>query len=77
MFLFQVMFMDTAATIPTVTLAERWRFTSFLAFTFLVSTIIYPVYGNWVWGMAGWPNSAKTSAWVTATSISRVPWWFT
>ena len=52
-FLFQVMFMDTAATIPTGALAERWRFTSFLAFTFLVSTIIYPVYGNWVWGN-GW-----------------------
>ena len=52
-FLFQVMFMDTAATIPTGALAERWRFVSFLAVTFLVSTIIYPVYGNWVWGN-GW-----------------------
>ena len=53
LFLFQVMFMDTAATIPTGALAERWRFASFLALMFLVSTIIYPVYGNWVWGN-GW-----------------------
>jgi len=53
LFLFQLMFLDTAATIPTGTLAERWRFLAFLVFGLLMSTIIYPVYGNWVWGH-GW-----------------------
>src|SRR5580700_4269800 len=52
-FLFQMVFMDTAATIPTGALAERWKFTSFVIFSFVVSTIIYPVYANWVWG-GGW-----------------------
>lgn len=49
-FLFQMMFMDTTATIPTGTLAERWRFSSFVLFSFAISALIYPVYGNWVWG---------------------------
>lgn len=53
LFLFQLVFMDTAATIPTGALAERWRFSSFVLFSFAVSTVIYPIYANWVWG-TGW-----------------------
>lgn len=53
LFLFQMMFMDTAATIPTGALAERWKFSSFMLFSVVVSTLIYPVYANWVWG-GGW-----------------------
>lgn len=50
LFLFQMMFMDTACTIPTGALAERWRFSAFILFSLLIATVIYPVYGNWVWG---------------------------
>ncbi|HEX2733536.1 MAG TPA: ammonium transporter [Polyangiaceae bacterium] len=53
LFLFQLVFMDTAATIPTGAGAERWKFTSFVLFSFAMSAFIYPVYGNWVWG-GGW-----------------------
>ena len=53
LFLFQMVFMDTAATIPTGAMAERWKFTSFVLFSFMLSTIIYPIYANWVWG-GGW-----------------------
>jgi len=53
MFLFQMVFMDTAATIPTGAMAERWKFLSFVLFSFVISTVIYPVYANWVWG-GGW-----------------------
>ncbi len=52
-FLFQMVFMDTTATIPTGACAERWKFTSFVIFSFAISTIIYPIYANWVWG-GGW-----------------------
>src|SRR5437899_13038459 len=52
-FLFQMVFMDTAATIPTGALAERWKFSAFCVFTVFIGTIIYPIYGNWVWGN-GW-----------------------
>jgi Amt family ammonium transporter len=59
-FLFQMVFMDTAATIPTGAMAERWRFLSFVIFSFVVSTIIYPVYANWVWG-GGWLSTLGSS----------------
>lgn len=53
MFLFQMVFMDTAATIPTGSMAERWKFSSFLIFGFFMSMVVYPIFGNWVWG-GGW-----------------------
>jgi Amt family ammonium transporter len=53
LFLFQMVFMDTTGTIPTGAMAERWRFLPFVIYGFLVSTVLYPVYGQWVWG-GGW-----------------------
>ena len=53
LFLFQMVFMDTTATIPTGALAERWKFLSFFIYGLFVGTVIYPIFGNWVWG-AGW-----------------------
>jgi Amt family ammonium transporter len=53
MFLFAVVFMDTAATIPTGALAERWKFSAFLVYGLFMSMLLYPLFGNWVWG-GGW-----------------------
>lgn len=53
MFLFQMVFMDTTATIPTGAMAERWKWSAFCVYGFFVSTIIYPVFANWAWG-GGW-----------------------
>jgi Amt family ammonium transporter len=53
LFLFQMVFMDTTATIPTGSMAERWKFSAFMIYGAFVGTILYPVYGNWVWG-GGW-----------------------
>jgi ammonium transporter, Amt family len=53
LFLFQMVFMDTAATIPTGAMAERWKFSSFVLFAFFMSMLIYPLFANWVWG-GGW-----------------------
>ncbi|MBI5016270.1 MAG: ammonium transporter [Deltaproteobacteria bacterium] len=53
LFLFQMVFMDTTATIPTGSMAERWKYSSFFIYGWFVGTILYPVYGNWVWG-GGW-----------------------
>jgi Amt family ammonium transporter len=60
MFLFQMVFMDTAATIPTGAMAERWKFASFVIFSFVMSILIYPVYANWVWG-GGWLSTIGKS----------------
>ena len=48
-----MVFMDTAATIPTGALAERWSFKSFTIFSVCVGAFIYSVYGCWMWG-GGW-----------------------
>jgi ammonium transporter, Amt family len=53
LFLFQMVFMDTAATIPTGAMAERWKFKSFVIYGFFMSMFLYPIFGNWVWG-GGW-----------------------
>src|SRR5262245_50095658 len=53
LFLFQMVFMDTAATIPTGAMAERWKFSAFVIYGFFISMITYPIYANWVWG-GGW-----------------------
>ena len=53
LFLFQMVFMDTTATIPTGTMAERWTFKSFVIYAFFIAMFTYPLYANWVWG-GGW-----------------------
>ncbi|HVU15658.1 MAG TPA: ammonium transporter [Candidatus Didemnitutus sp.] len=53
LFLFQMVFMDTTATIPTGAAAERWKFSAFMLYGCAIGTIMYPVFGNWVWG-GGW-----------------------
>jgi len=66
-FLFQMVFMDTAATIPTGSMAERLRFIGFVLMGLWVSMFIYPMVGGWVWGggwlqnlgrIVGWGNGA-------------------
>ncbi|HEY2979617.1 MAG TPA: ammonium transporter [Anaerolineales bacterium] len=52
-FLFQMVFMDTAATIPTGSMAERLKFIGFVLMSLWVSMFIYPLVGGWVWG-GGW-----------------------
>src|SRR6185369_10782686 len=53
LFLFSMVFMDTAATIPTGAMAERWKWASFVVYALFMSMFIYPIFGNWVWG-GGW-----------------------
>src|SRR6184192_1955971 len=60
-FLFQMVFMDTAATIPTGALAERWKFSAFAVFSVFVGSVIYPIYGNWAWG-GGWLSALGANA---------------
>ena len=52
-FFFQMVFMDTTATIPTGAMAERWKFSAFVVYGFFIAAIVYPIFGNWVWG-GGW-----------------------
>jgi Amt family ammonium transporter len=53
MFLFQMVFMDTALTIVTGTAAERWKYAAFTISSFLMGAFTYPLFANWAWG-GGW-----------------------
>jgi Amt family ammonium transporter len=52
-FLYMVAFMDTVATIPTGSMAERWKWKSFVGWGLFCGTIYYPIFGAWTWG-GGW-----------------------
>ncbi len=52
-YMFQMVFMDTAATIPTGAMAERIKWGAFVWMSFFLTMITYPVIGCWLWG-GGW-----------------------
>ncbi|MEO1338982.1 MAG: hypothetical protein AAFV29_25285, partial [Myxococcota bacterium] len=49
-FLFQLAFAGTAATIVSGALAERAALPSYLVSSVVISTLVYPLFGHWVWG---------------------------
>ena len=53
LFLFQMVFMDTALTIVTGSAAERWKYAAFIISSFLMGAFTYPLFANWAWG-GGW-----------------------
>ncbi len=52
-FLYMVAFMDTTATIPTGSMAERWKWNSFVVWGLFCGAIYYPLFAAWTWG-GGW-----------------------
>lgn len=64
-FFFQLVFAGTAATIVSGAVAERIKYLSFIVFSFVMVSIIYPIIGHWVWG-GGW--LAKLGFWDFAGS---------
>ena len=54
--MFQMVFAGTAATIVAGAVAERTKTQAYLAYSFIIGAIIYPLYGHWVWG-GGWLGS--------------------
>ena len=52
-FFFQLVFCGTAATIVSGAVAERIKYISFILFSFVLTLLIYPVVGHWIWG-GGW-----------------------
>ena len=52
-FFFQLVFCGTAATIVSGAVAERIKYVSFIVFSFVLTLVIYPIVGHWIWG-GGW-----------------------
>ncbi len=53
LFLFQMVFMDTALTIVTGAAAERWKYVAFAVSSVFMGALTYPLFANWAWG-GGW-----------------------
>ncbi len=53
LFLFQMVFMDTALTIVTGAAAERWKYVAFAVSSIFMGALTYPLFANWAWG-GGW-----------------------
>jgi Amt family ammonium transporter len=51
--LFQLVFAGTAATIVSGAMAERTKFSAYLIYSVIISLLIYPILGHWIWG-TGW-----------------------
>ena len=53
LWIFQMVFAATAATIVAGAMAERTKIQTYLAYSFILGALIYPIYGHWMWG-GGW-----------------------
>ncbi|GEO82755.1 ammonium transporter [Pararhodospirillum oryzae] len=71
---FQMVFVATAASIVSGTLAERLRFWSFMIFTAVLTGLIYPIQGAWQWGH-GWLYQAGFSDFAGSTLVHSVGGW--
>ena len=53
---FQAAFAMAAASIVSGAVAERMKFKPYLIFTVVMTAVIYPISGHWIWGSGGWLN---------------------
>jgi Amt family ammonium transporter len=73
-FFFQVVFVATAASIISGTIAERMKFWPFMAFVAVLSAFIYPLQGAWTWG-GGFLSEAGFSDFAGSTIVHSVGGW--
>ena len=71
---FQMVFVATAASIVSGALAERVKLWSFLAFTTVLTAVIYPIVGAWTWG-AGWLNQMGFQDFAGSTIVHSTGGW--
>ena len=72
--IFQTMFAATSATIVSGAMAERTKFLSYVVYSFVISLIIYPVVGHWVWG-GGWLSKLGFVDFAGSTVVHSVGGW--
>jgi Amt family ammonium transporter len=68
---FQAAFCGAAATIVAGGMAERMKFSAYLIYSFLISALVYPVVGNWIWG-GGWLSTMGFADFAGSTVVHTV-----
>ena len=72
--LFQVVFAATAATIVSGAMAERTKLISYILYSCVISAIIYPISGHWIWG-GGWLSDMGMRDFAGSTVVHSVGGW--
>jgi Amt family ammonium transporter len=72
--LFQVVFAATAATIVSGAMAERTKLISYLLYSCIISALIYPITGHWIWG-GGWLADMGIRDFAGSTVVHSVGGW--
>ena len=73
-FFFQLVFAGTAATIVSGCVAERIKYFAFIAFSFVIVGLIYPIVGHWIWG-GGWLASKGFLDFAGSTQVHSIGGW--
>jgi len=71
---FQMVFVATAASIVSGTLAERIKFWPFMIFVVILTAFLYPIQGSWTWG-GGWLSEMGFSDFAGSTIVHSVGGW--
>ncbi|MDR3076144.1 MAG: ammonium transporter, partial [Synergistaceae bacterium] len=69
--IFQTVFCATAATIVSGSMAERTKFSAYCVYSLLISLVIYPVSGHWIWG-GGWLSEMGFHDFAGSTAVHMV-----
>ncbi len=77
--IFQTVFAATAATIVSGAMAERTKFVGYLAYSFFITLLIYPIFGSWAWGGlldgGGWLENMGFLDFAGSTVVHSVGGW--
>lgn len=69
--IFQTVFCATAATIVSGAMAERTKFSSYCIYSAILSAVIYPISGHWIWG-GGWLSELGFHDFAGSTAVHMV-----
>ncbi|HAN43992.1 MAG TPA: ammonium transporter [Ruminococcaceae bacterium] len=72
--IFQTVFCATAATIVSGAMAERTKFSAYCIYSAVISLVIYPVVGHWIWG-GGWLSALGFTDFAGSTVVHSVGGW--
>jgi len=78
-FFFQLVFAATAVTIVSGAVAERMKFSIYLLFSLLMTSLVYPIFGGWAWGSlyhgSGWLESLGFIDFAGSTVVHSIGGW--